>query len=93
MTDKKSNVVGLDSKLEAQIKADISAFLRTAGGKHLMQYADDQREMLLSYAEEMAMPHPNGSGKIPIDGQTANYLLQNRRGIGIVTTYVRLYSE
>jgi hypothetical protein len=94
MTEQKSKVVGADSKRDAQIKADIAAFLRTAGGKHILEYGDQQREMLLQYAEEMAMPHPDGSGKkIPIDGNTANYLLQNRRGIGIITTYVRLYGE
>jgi hypothetical protein len=58
-----------------------------------MSYGDSQRDMLLKYAEEMAMPHPNGKGVVPIDGQMSNYLLQNRRGISIMTTYIRLRSE
>ena len=58
-----------------------------------MEYADGQREMLLGYAEEMAMPHPSGKGRTPINGEMSNFLLQNRRGISIMTTYIRLRSE
>lgn len=78
---------------QRQIVSEWGAFSHTEAYKDLMDYCELQREMLLSYAEEMAMPHPSGKGVVPINGEMSTFLLQNRRGINIVRTYIRLRSE
>lgn len=88
----KSKVIGLNSKDEQRIHNEWREFSKTLAYKKMMEYADDQSKMLLKYAEEMAMPSPNG-GTVPLDIQKSHSLLQNKRGIGIMTTYIRLYSE
>lgn len=93
MAEKKSKVIGGNDALQKKIVAQWRQFSKTEAYKDLMAYGDTQRDMLLKYAEEMAMPHPGGHGVVAIDGKMANYLLQNRRGIGIMTTYIRLRSE
>lgn len=54
----------------------------------LLDYSDDLRKMYIQYAEERTMPHPNGSGSVPIDSETVNSLLQNSRGVNIMRTYI-----
>lgn len=59
-----------------------------AAFEDLMAYIDGQREMFRKYAEERAMPHPNGEGQVPLDNETVAALLQNSRGLNIVRTYI-----
>lgn len=88
-----AKVIGLDDSEEARLKYEWAEFSKTLAYKKMMEYADTQRDMLLRYAEDMSMPSPQGQGTVSLDDKMSVNLLQNRRGIGIMTTYVRLYSE
>lgn len=67
-------------------------FSKTAAYKDLMEYCNQNQAMLLDYAEEMVMPSPVAQGEqITLSIEKAHSLLQNRRGIGIVKTYVDGY--
>lgn len=79
--------------MQKTINNEWQTFSKTHAYKDLMEYMDAQLEMLLGQAENMQMPHPNGKGLMPIDGKMSNLLLQNRRGVNIVRTYIRLRSE
>lgn len=89
----KSNVIGYDADEERTIRNQWREFSKTLAYKRMLEYAEINGEMLLRQAEESAMPHPNGTGTMPIDDHMAMNLLQNKRGIAIMTTYIRIYSE
>lgn len=89
----KSNVIGYDADEERTIRNQWNQFSKTLAYKKMMEYAEANGSMLQRQAEESAMPHPNGTGIIPIDDHMAMNLLQNKRGIAIMTTYIRIYSE
>lgn len=74
------------------INSQWKEFSKTAAYKDLMSYMDDQSAMLLNYAESLQMPDPSGK-MVGIDGKMSNLLLQNRRGVNIVRTYIGLRSE
>lgn len=95
MADRKNKIVGdSDEALRQQkIVKQWHSFSKTEAFKDLMEYCEGQQEMLLTYAEELEMPGPLGKGRVPITGEMSNLLLQNRRGINIVKTYIRLRSE
>lgn len=82
-----------ESSKQDRIVNQWRAFSRTEAFKDYMEYAQSQQDMLIKYAEELQMPGPMGKGMIPITGEMANFLLQNRRGIGIMTSYARLRAE
>lgn len=80
-------------KLNDRITSQWATFATSTGKaayEDLLKYCDDQRAMLIKYAEERQMPHPNPSvgGMVPIDSETCAALLQNSRGINIVRTYI-----
>lgn len=76
------------------INSEWETFSKTHAYKDLVMYMDDMMSMYLQYAEEMQMPSPlPGGGKLPIDKDHAFSYLQNRRGVNIVKTYIRLRSE
>lgn len=79
-----------DKQLQDKIVKSWKAFSHTAGYEDLMRYIDDMREMYRKYAEERAMPHPNGKETVPLDNETVAALLQNSRGLNIVKTYIEL---
>jgi hypothetical protein len=67
-------------------------FAKTAAYKDLVEYMETNQAMLLEYAQEMVMPSPVAEGQqLIIDEKKAFSLLQNRRGIDIVRTYVDGY--
>ena len=78
---------------QRQIVNDWTAFSKTAGYKDIMEYIDRHRTNLISFAEERAMPSPDGKGMVSLNNETASSLLQNARGMNIVRTYIRLRSE
>lgn len=86
-------VIGQDDKKTQLILTEWATFSKTTAFKELMQYMDDNRQLLHDYAEERVMPSPIDGKKIAIDSETSNSLLQNARGINIVRTYIRLRSE
>lgn len=82
----------LEAKKQARITKQWRNFATGVGRdayKDLMQYIDDMSAMYVKYAEDRAMPHPNGSGVVPIDNETIGALLQNKRGMSIIQTYIR----
>lgn len=95
MPTKNKNVIGESSAKEQQLRNQWVDFSKTDAYKELMDYMTSQGNMLLQYAEELQMPNPNPNigGKVAISGEIANLLLQNRRGINIVKTYISIYSN
>ena len=95
MPTNKKNVIGESSKKEQVLRNQWIEFAKTDAYKDLMAYMQMQGDMLLQYAEELQMPNPNPTigGKVAISGEIANLLLQNRRGINIVKTYISIYSN
>jgi len=58
--------------------------------KDLMEYIDAQMAMYLKYCEDQAMPHPRNTEQVvPLSNDMISTLLQNRRGLGIVKTYIQ----
>lgn len=79
-------------KLQKRIANDWNAFSKTAAYKDLQEYMSSNMEMFLDYSQEMVMPSPVAKGEeiiIPIE--KAHSLLQNRRGVAIVKSYVDGY--
>lgn len=89
----KNKVVGYDEREERQVRNEWQTFSKTLAYKRMMEYAESHGNTLLRYAEERAMPDLTGKGMRAIDNEMSNSLLQNKRGIGIITSYIRLYSE
>lgn len=80
------------AKREKMIANQWRTFSKTAAFKDWMQYCEQNKEMLLEYAQEMVMPSPVKNGEqIILTIEKAHSLLQNRRGIDIVKTYVDGY--
>lgn len=94
MADKKIIGEKNEATRQARIVSQWQAFSHTDAYKDFMEYGDAQQAMFLHYAEELAMPHPtSGKGLIPISENAGMNLLQNRRGIGIMTSYAKLRAE
>lgn len=74
------------------INSEWEMFSKTHAYKDLIDYMESQKAMLLNYAENLQMPGPDGK-MVMIDGPISNLLLQNRRGVNIVSTYIKLRSE
>jgi hypothetical protein len=98
MEVEKKDLVKLDqqkeerTKLQRRIANDWKTFSKTAAYKDLQEYMESNMAMLLEYSQDMVMPSPVGKGEeiiIPIE--KAHSLLQNRRGLAIVKTYVDGY--
>ena len=86
-----AKVIGQDDKKEARLRSQWREFAKTEAYAELMKYAEVNRSNLLKYAEEMSMPSPLGKGNVSLDDKMSINLLQNRRGIGIITSYIGLY--
>lgn len=89
----KPKVIGVDEKQEALIRREWRDFSTTTAYKEMIKFAETHRESMLSYAEEMSMPTNDGKGRVSLDDKMSINLLQNRRGIGILLTYIRLYTK
>ena len=86
-----AKVIGQDNRKEATLRSQWREFAKTEAYAELMKYAEVNRDNLLKYAEDMAMPSPDGKGYVSLDDKMSINLLQNRRGIGIITSYIGLY--
>lgn len=92
MPTENKKIIGQDNRKEALVKREWRDFAKTTAYQDLMDYAKIHDNQLVGYAKDLAMPGPDGKS-ITLSGETANYLLQRAAGIGIITTYIRLYSE
>lgn len=78
--------------LASKIARQWHTFSKTDAYEDLIQYINNQHDMLISYAKERVMPSPAVDGEqIILDNETANSLLQNARGSDIVKSYVEGY--
>lgn len=83
----------LENQKQAKITKQWKNFAKSNGReayRDLMEYIDSMGGMYIKYAEDRAMPHPQGNGKVVmIDNETIGALLQNKRGMSIIQTYIR----
>ena len=89
----KPTVIGQDNKKESLIRREWQDFSKTTAFAEMMKYAELNRDNFLRFAEEMSMPGADGKGHVSLDDKMSINLLQNRRGIGILLTYIRLYTK
>lgn len=87
----KPTVIGQDNKKDARLRQQWQEFAKTEAYAEFRNYAELNRGNFLKYAEEMAMPSPDGKGYVSLDDKMSINLLQNRRGVGIMTTYIDIY--
>lgn len=81
-----------EASLQKRIANQWVEFSKTDAFKEFSDYMSMNQDMLLEYAQEMVMPSPVEDGKqVILSVEKSNSLLQNRRGIGIVKTYVESY--